>query len=518
MRDWFEQKDEFGIGHKNWTALRAIQSKLIVQYRPLITRLHRRFSTGPMGDTLDELDSLVRRVLSVLRTTLESEHASKGDQQEILNSIGRIEHLLKVVARHEKQDTDFAKGLQGVEQNLGVSLKELTISRGLAAKGFRGAGQTPRGSGMRQVKNTLKRGYSDVLAAASSVAGPFAPYLHAGLKGLSSGIGGAFGGSEGKDFRGDQSLRANHPREQSGESQDFVASMRQFYNTDAYKARWTRELLDVLKSKVSATETTQKKGILDTIKDIGLAGSALQLLPKPIQEVMKSLGGFGTALIKYATIVGGFLWSAKEVYDLWKLLKEDQQGRAAANKTAFAVEDVIPKADEAIYNRGPSQTARELGYTNSRELARAHAERKKRAEYQHSLAEQSTVNKLVNALSPLDKLPSVLGVSFPSIRKRFLKPEPKLQPVLERDIVDEERQLTTHRYQRGTMPAHWQQSNPETWNKVVTKLEEINKTLKEGQKKAVVPVSAGIGPRNTYDSSDTLTDRFLHSVISLGER
>jgi hypothetical protein len=112
----------------------------------------------------------------------------------------------------------------------------------------------------------------------------------------------------------------------------------------------------------------------------------------------------------------------------------------------------------------------------------------------------------------------VLGVSFPSIRKRFLKPEPKLQPVLEQDIADEERLMTTHRYQRGTMPAHWQQTSPETWNKVVTKLEEINKTLKEGQKKAVVPVSAGIGPRNTYDSSDTLTDRFLHSVISLGER
>ena len=521
MQDWFEKKDEFGIGNKSWATLRAIRNKLVVQYRPFIARLHLRFSKGPMGDVLDELDELVHSVLNVLHEVLDSGRASKDDQREILNSIGRIEHLLNILSKQEKQDTSFAQGLQEEEQGLGITLRDLTITRGFAAKGLRNARQTAGGRAIGRAQGVAKQGYSDILSAVSSVAGPFAPAANLALRGTSKVLGAGaqalFG--ERKSRRGPRgSYRSDLSGNQNvGESQDFVQAMRTFYDTDAYKARWTRELLDTLKGVISPTGA-EKKGILgtigDTLKEIGIlglavkgAGALFKLLPQSVQDVITKFGSFLPTLAKISGLLLASYWTIEQWKKLWDVMVDRETANASGRKASADLKtsqsNVMNKLG-SMSQADRNRTLKGMGYASVFQYAKATAIQQKA---------QETFDKynVPGYAKDWGILNPVLGA--------FVGGVDKPQNVSIQDRTAQNMKIsTTHPYQRGDMPGRYQKQYPEDWKRVTDKLDEINKTLKTGQQKNTVPFSGTGGPRNTYDSSDTFTDQFLRGIVSLGER
>jgi len=515
MFDWFEKKNEFGLGHKSWATLRAIRNKLVIQYRPLIARLRLRFSEGPMGDTLEELDGLVYTALGILQDILDSGQSSKEDQQELLNSIGRIEHLLTVLSRHEKQDIYFAQGLKGVEQDLGIALRDLTVTRGIAVKGLRTARQTPTGRMLGQTKDTVKQGYSDVLSSISSLAGPFAPVANLALKGASAGIGvGAqalFGGR--KSQQRDGSSRAQPWDDQrSGEGQDFLQSMHTFYNTDAYKTKWTRELIDTLKGKIGATG--EKHGILDTIKELGLLGGAAKLvmdawglIPSPVKDI---IGKLGTA----AALLGATIWTIQQYKKLIEAIKDREVQAANARKSASASEVAQNQVTRAIGNMAPEQkrdffkgigqTPQQYGITA---VGRQQTAQTSRYNNRPLWAKDLGIaNPFIEAF--------VGGVDKPKI----LPYEQRLAQQLNRQNISYDQQKID--YLAGRKQNYAQSNNTllSPLERIAAKLDELNKTTKTGQQKTTVPFSGSSSPRNSYDSSDMLLDQFLHGTFNFGER
>ena len=516
MFDWFEKKNEFGLGHKSWATLRAIRNKLVIQYRPLIARLRLRFSEGPMGDTLEELDGLVYTALGILQDILDSGQSSKEDQQELLNSIGRIEHLLTVLSRHEKQDIYFAQGLKGVEQDLGIALRDLTVTRGIAVKGLRTARQTPTGRMLGQTKDTVKQGYSDVLSSISSLAGPFAPVANLALKGASAGIGtGAqalFGGRKSTGDGGASSRAQPWDTQRSGEGQDFLQSMHTFYNTDAYKTKWTRELIDTLKGKIGATG--EKHGILDTIKELGLLGGAAKLvtdawglIPSSVKDVVGKLGAA-------AALIGATIWTIQQYKKLIDAIKDREVQAANARKSASASEVAQNQVLRAIGNMTPEQkiafqkdtgqTLKQYGTTATGRLQTAQTARYKN---RPSWAKDwGIANPFIEAF--------VGGVDKPKV----LPYEQRLAQVMNRQNTSYDQQKTD--YLAGRKQNYAQSNNTllSPLERIAAKLDELNKTTKTGQQKTTVPFSGSSSPRNSYDSSDMLLDQFLHGTFNFGER
>jgi len=520
MRDWFEKKDEFGIGKNSWATLRAIQGKLSVQYRPLIGRLSQRFSVvqGPMSTVLDELEGLVSDALDRIQVALNSGHISLDDQRRVLTSIGRIEHLLAVLSEHEKEDATFSQALQEVSQELGITLKDLTVSRGLVAKGLRAAGQSRSGRMTKQIKGGMKQGFSDILSAVSSVAGPFAPVANLALRGASAALGGgaraAFGGNKAQTGQTSSRTRSWNDRG-PGEGQDFVQAMRQFYNTDAYKVRWTRELLDTVKAGIQPLGA-EKKNIFgtigDAVRDIGLLGVAAQglngvwnLLPKVVQDVVAKLGASVGTLAKLSGVLLASYWTIQQWKQLWDALVDREKARENARKVAAE----LTKSQNTLINKlgamppaQREQTLKGLGKTQ-RQLAIEVAGNERR-ETMQSNANAPWYTQNWGPLNP------ILRSEFGGREKTKLSP-------WKDHVAQVEKRMTAHPYQRMQMPARYEQQYPETWKRVTEKLDEINKTLKANQK-TTVPFSGTGGPRNSYDSSDSFADQFLRSYINFGER
>jgi hypothetical protein len=264
---------DFDIGKQNMQVMVALKKKYERDYLPYFRGLADLYISGKNKKALDATVQKVNRLLNLLEDVIGEGRIETADSEKLYSLVDSIEEDKVHFAEEAQQTKAFQERIDKVTAETGISSEDLNVSREIVREGVRFAHKSQQESGsffQRHFPSTQKFGGRVAHALGASLLGPMYPAgkVLAGLAGdvrkasqrrdisreqrLGSALSASLrshGGMEhfqearrtGPDIAGFR-IGASEARKKAG-----MASLREFFDKGAFKAKWTRELLDSAK-------------------------------------------------------------------------------------------------------------------------------------------------------------------------------------------------------------------------------------------------------------------------------
>jgi len=517
----FYYENVFGVDQYSMKTLRALHTKYTRDYLTLFKSLSSMYGPSPQKREIDDAVSLVQKVRGTIESILQSNSIDRADAKVLYELTGQIEEKKQGMLEQAAQVKALRERLDKIQRETGVSAKDLNVTRQIVRRGVKQAAGTQREGVMdfwsRTAPGTLELGRKLARGATAALAGPFAPILGVGYD-IAKGAAGMAGGLRKKLMERQERKLASRLRSYTPEGLEDVSRARgagtplagisdilergetgrvagvelgtgagpasktlaDFWNRGAYRAKYTRELLGVLKDirgKGKKGKGDLKNSLLDAVDDFAILGASMLPL----------LGKAG----KFAALAVAIGWTGHQLNELRKAsgdylkAKKDEQSASAAFTAS------VRQWNDLIVKGGIVEVAERLGKTVD-ELAKEQADRERKAR-RAELAARPFHQKALSTINV-----ELLGGRDPYAER----PE----GVREAEII---------RAGGGTTGAA--RAIEEQTKKLAELTEAIRKAAErmDGGGAGAAEVSAGIGVPNVHDSGDALLNEQANGGLGL---
>jgi hypothetical protein len=370
------------------------------------------YGASPQKREVDDAIGLVQKVRGTIESVLQNQSISHDDARVIYDLTGQIEQKKDELVEQAAQVKALRDRLDRVQREVGISTAELNVTRQVVRKGVKQAiGSQREGASdflSRTAPGTLDLGRQLARGAATALAGPFAPILGAGYD-VAKGAAGVVGGirkklSEQQERRFAGRLKAYSPGglesvsvargrgtalsgitgiggrevgrptlDVGGDRGRSDGSLMDFWNKGAYRAKYTKELLSVLKEgRVRGKGRVSDLGdsMTDAAKDFALLGKAMgPLLLKAGRFALLAVG-VGNAVVQFGRL-------HKAVND-WLGAKDAEREALELSKSSYNNwMKVIEKEGIESVAKQAKMTVRAMAENLAKEEARIDLERRR---------------------------------------------------------------------------------------------------------------------------------------------
>jgi hypothetical protein len=513
----------FGVDQYSMKTLRALHTKYTRDYLTLFKSLSSMYGASPQKREIDDAVTLVQKVRGAIESILQSNTIDRADAKILYELTGQIEEKKQGMLEQAAQVKALRERLDKIQRETGISTKDLNVTRQIVRRGVKQAAGTQREGVMdflaRTAPGTLELGRRLTRGVTTAVAGPFAPALGVGYD-IARGAAGAVGGLRKKLMEREERKLASRLRSYRPEGLEDVSRVRgvgtplagisgilergktgrvagvgsgtgagagvtsktlaNFWNRGAYKAKYTRELLGVLKDirKGKKGKGDLKDSLLGAVDNFAILGASMLPL----------LGKAG----KFAALAVAIGWTGHQLNELRKASGAYLKAKKSEKEASEAFTSSVRQWNDLIVKEGIVEVAERLGKTVD-QVAKEQAERERKAR-RAELAARPFHQK---ALSKINV--ELLGARDPYMER----PE----GVREAEII---------RAGGGTTGAA--RAIEEQTKKLAELTEAIKKAAERmdtGAGTGAAEVPAGIGIPNVHDSGDALLNEQANGGLGL---
>jgi hypothetical protein len=522
----FYYENVFGVDQYSMKVLRALHAKYTRDYLSFFKSLSSMYGASPQKKEIDSALNLVQKVRGTIESILQNQTIGRDDAKVLYELTGQIEEKKDALMEQAAQVKALRAKLDKVQQEIGISAKDLNVTRQIVRKGVKQAIGSQREGVMdflsRTAPGTLELGRRLARGTAETLAGPFAPILGMGYD-VAKGAVGVAGGvrkklMERQERKFASKLKAYSPtgdlenvvqarragasladiagtvgrgvsqtpqiKDRTGRGRADVSLM-EFWNKGAYRAKYTKELLSVLKDirgKGRGRLGDLRTGLADVADDFVLLGAAMgPLIAKGAGFALLAVG-VGNAIVQF-----GRLHNA--VNDWLGAKKQEKEALAASEKSYQNWIKVIEK-------QGIEEVAKQA-HMSVRGMAEHLAKEKMRIDLEHRRL-RSGVKGFVEELKDVVMGPNV----GPSLVERS------------NEII----RIGGGDPATYTLAAEMKKLNDKVseQNDLMKRANE-NMARREKEANEKYPVTGTMFPPNVHDSGDVLLNEHANGNLRFGE-
>lgn len=515
----FYYDNMFGVDQYSMKTLRAIHTKYTRDYLGFFKSLSSMYGPSPQKREIDDAVTLIQKVRGTIESILQSNTIDRADAKNLYELTGQIEEKKQGMMEQASQVKALRDRLDKIQQESGISAKDLNVTRQTVRRGVKQAADSQREGVMDFLSGaapgTLDLGRKLARGAATALAGPFAPILGAGYE-VAKGAAGVVGGlrkkmRERQERKLSSKLRAYTPGDMEGISRARGAgtplagisgigqqvkkslgvepgtgkgrgmdSLMGFWNRGAYKAKYTKELLKILKDGLGKKKKGTgglKNSILDAVDDFAILGASM----------LPFLGKAG----KFAALAVAIGWTSYQLNQLRKASTGYLKAKKSETDASEAFTSSVRQWNKLIVEEGIVEVAERLGKTVD-QIAADQADRERRA------------RRAELAARPFhQKMASKLNVELLGARDPYA------------DRAEGARESEIIRSGGGTTGAA--RAIEEQTKKLAEMTEAIKKAAErlDGGLFSGVPTPAGLTAPNVHDSGDALLNEQANGGLGL---
>lgn len=359
-RYYYENLMVTGVDKTTMYQLEALYTKYTRDYLPYFKSLAQMYKKGDQKRFAEESVIAVEKVRSLIDSILKTGGINEQDTQKLFDLIDEIEDRKDSFVRKAQTNKSLADKMDEVSKRTGVTPEDMSITQGIGRRAATQAKQVTK-EGREGISPFLRRtapkGSQFVSGTLSSVLGPFSPVLSAAgsfaheavnvVKGVSSKI------QDWSSRRSQTNLRpvgvTNIPMDSTGRSTwsgeprtvrtsrsggEPYAPLMMFFDKGAYKAKWTKELLDTTKKLVERTKGTGNDLLGDLVPNLKDFALGLGLF----------IGKAGLWALA-VTAIGVEISATKSASDKYNVAKKEEaaavERQASADRDQFKVMEEI---------------------------------------------------------------------------------------------------------------------------------------------------------------------------------
>lgn len=384
-RSWKYEKDIFGRKHRKYflenifgadihdlKTFRALKKKLSSDYKRFFNSLNKSYERGEFKNIAKESLSLLDRTTIIINNMIDSGVVNKKDVDVIIQYVSMLNSRKDVLVQKSVQVKALKNRLEDIEKSTGITPEDLNITEGVIRKGARREVKKGREGVLPFLKRTMPRthGLAGELAGGLTTAalGPFGGIATGAAKdiyGLGKGIFQKLGARKEEKLghalsplssqlpKGDlgrvRGLRSGGPISgaiKSTKRKEGTAVLKEFFNKDAYRAKWTKELLKGIKSVTGRG----KGGMLDTLKSLAGPLGTVVAVGGTVLAAGKVGWDLGTALSDYLKTTEAVEKARRKASDLeikinQRMLDHFNKSLEGAKKDQPAIDQVTERIE-----------------------------------------------------------------------------------------------------------------------------------------------------------------------------
>jgi hypothetical protein len=507
---YYENLSVTGVDKTSMYQLDALYTKYTRDYLQFFKEISGMYSRGDEKKSADAAVQAVEKIRSLLSSVLKTGTITAEDSKTLFALVDEIEDRKDSFVRKMETNKSLAEKIDRVEKTVGVSPEDLNVTREISKRAISQARATTKEGTLSFLKRTAPKTVSAAQDLGRGIAtgalGPFSPLL-TGAKELFSVGRGVASKIQGRRAAKQQSkLRpvftrgvdrfdtphAAYTRPPSAGSTEHrmrsrghpkeSSSLMTFFDKGAYKAAWTKELLEVT------------KGDAGRGKSIGGLGDMLTLFGAGLLPFLGTAGLLAllAAAVGFTTIELGRLIPAIADYQ-----KSKAQQAEAAKALARSYQDI----NAAIVEGGGLKKYAVAAKKSPGQVLQAQDALRVNAAQQHYAA------------IPFYNPAKIIGRSLGAITGR--NPLTKIKPYGPR-MEELQKKLEETQAQKE---ASGSSKTPQV-NVTIPGLDDFKGTLQAfaEQLKLTSPAQE-IGPRinNMHDSGDALMQEYARGTLTFGE-
>lgn len=516
----FYYENVFGVDQFSMKTLRALHSKYTRDYLTFFKSLSRMYGPSPQKREIDDAVTLIQKVRGTIESILHSSTIDRADAKVLYELTGQIEEKKQGMLEQAAETKALRDRLEKIQREVGLSAKDLNVTRQIVRKGVKQAAGQQREGVLdflsRTAPGSLELGRKLTRGSAAVLAGPFAPILSAGYD-IAKGAAGVVGGVRKKMLERQERklggrLRSYSPsegmedvsrargvgaplagisglEERAGVRDTGIApgtgggrgcdSLSDFWNKGAYKAKYTKELMKVLKDSIGKkSKGSMKNSLLDAVDDFAILGASMLPL----------LGKAG----KFALLAGAVLWTSKQMVGLSNASHDYMKAKRSEQEASEAFTSSVRQWNDLIVKEGIVKVAERLGKTVD-QLAKDQVTRE-RAARKAALAARPLHEKVMTRLNV-----ELLGGRDPSVS---LPEDARARQIIRAgggDATENERVLR------------------ESSEKMTAALDKMTKAMEkwEAREREAAQKYPGVFAPNTHDSGDALLNEQANGGLGI---
>jgi hypothetical protein len=525
---YFDGRDLVMDGYSS-RVLEILHAKYSGEYKVFFSELLRTYSKGPVKQRISGTIELISKAKSIIEEMLISGEIGKDQEKELYKAIDRIESDKLGFIDQMAEVEAFRERVEKVTETTGVSINQLNITKKLAKRGIGGSrksGKKQFGSMMPKTGKMIGNLWEGAKVAA---AGPFFPLLDIASD-VAGGIGklvskrkspsvsgDATSGGIGRPSGGQSFIGGFNNTSQQYGRQESSLSLFAFFNDRAYKAKWTKELIERIRKiqPVGSGKTGIGLPTIGSVSDLFKRGIAGGFGAAGLTNLFKSgiVSGF-----KAAGVAGAFAFAGHEMYKVFKASGELSDVARKAGSAAVSLERQSSGIESRIEESGGIDKYADKRGISKSELIKELSENKLAAQRARSAEYSGTAYGKFESI--LDSM-GVFGKPVKAVKgfvegKTGFKPNhPPVQsiPEIERDL------------RRKFSPI---QVKPLDNKDIERFSRELSKDISDGLKSIMADVkknSNNIQPvvklpstGNRYDAADALINMHSNGMLTLGDQ
>lgn len=280
-------------------SLRAVSVKYTRDYLPFFEGLAKLYKTGPNRKRSTETVNSVKRTIALIDSVVGGGGLTSRDTQTLYELLQSVEDNRQYFIQQAKQNQALGARIEKVSEESGVGIEDLGVTPGIVRKAVRTDVQQARVQSLsglgRQFSRTRALGGKVLGGVGAAVAGPFQPLLRAGL-GVGRDALGVVGSlskmlqerrrtqfasalrpvAAGADIpllERIQSARGTGPdlagfqgvRQRKVSVEEQTRPLQKFFDKGAYRAKWTKDLLETMQGVSREAKKDRGGGITDDL-------------------------------------------------------------------------------------------------------------------------------------------------------------------------------------------------------------------------------------------------------------
>jgi len=347
----------------NMQNLRAVRKKMFRDYLPFYKGLASTYKVGSNKKAADEAVRMVDHAVVLLDEILQGDRITSQDAEMLYGLVDALEEKRQYFIDQAVNVQAVNTRLERLTEEMGVSVEDLGVTPELARQAVRRDAGESRAQGLSkllrgQFSRTRGVGAQVLGGVGTALAGPFTPLFRMGL-GAGRDIAGFAGSllkkaqeSKQAEFvkqfrpvaaekwvgdlegRGPAVSAFRGAKEHSLTVDAQVHSLYRFFDKDAYRAKWTKDLLGVMRKE----------------KKIGGLGDGIEGLAKKFTTLGSALGPFIGKAGLYALLAAGVGLSIKKFVELdsaiGKFLSAQEKRQKAADELGRVTDQKLDKIKE----------------------------------------------------------------------------------------------------------------------------------------------------------------------------
>lgn len=402
--------------------LSILHRKYKYEYLPFFTEANKLYRSGKFGDKITESIESVKRIIRIIEIAISTGEIRKSDWKEIRELSSVVEDRKKEFFHQINESSLFREDIKEMEEQIGVSRKDLNLTKKSVSKALSRAIKSRDSRPTRGYPKTREfvGGIKEGLKVAAF--GPFTPLANIAGELAGGTIRSITGGSRVLGSR--MPVTHGSPEFGSmahsgfGSTSPIVGSDKigyrindelfKFFNVRAYKARWTKELIDRLR-------------VMSGVRKLGAMGA----LSLPDVDTVSKL--FSNGLIggfKAAGAAGAFVFAGVQIYRAFDTWKKKEKARENLISATRGLGKTISDMEGRVSRMGLKSAAKAAGMSES-DLIKEMAIDKRT--HQESVRQIAATGEPITSKGPFKYIPGMAGMDW-LVRKIVGYKRPEVQP------------------------------------------------------------------------------------------